>query len=95
MATHSSIFACKIPWTEPCGLQSRELQKRHDLVTKQQNHLIYQVPYSNTILCSWNSLLMKYSLLKNIMIIKFTLTFRIMFKTSASLMLRLLVNRRN
>ena len=32
MATHSSIYACKIPWTEePGGLQSMGLQKvRHD-----------------------------------------------------------------
>ena len=28
MATHSSILAWKIPWTEkPCGLQSMELPK--------------------------------------------------------------------
>ena len=38
MATHSSILAWKIPWTEePGGLQSQRLQRvRHDLVTKQQ-----------------------------------------------------------
>ena len=32
MATHSSIFACRIPWTEePGGLQSMGSQKvRHD-----------------------------------------------------------------
>ena len=32
MATHSSIFTCKIPWTEePGGLQSMGLQRvRHD-----------------------------------------------------------------
>ena len=46
MATHSIIFAWKIPWTEEPGtLQSTELQKsrtyththtvRHDLATKQ------------------------------------------------------------
>ena len=37
MATHSSILACEIPWTEePGGLQSMGLQKRvrHDLATK-------------------------------------------------------------
>ena len=35
MATHSSILAWKIPWTEePGGLQSMELQRvRHDLAT--------------------------------------------------------------
>ena len=44
MATHSSILAWKIPWTEePGGLQSMESPKRvgHDLVTKQQqSHVI-------------------------------------------------------
>ena len=36
-ATHSSILAWKIPWTEePGGLQSMGLQRvRHDLATKQ------------------------------------------------------------
>ena len=39
MATHSSILAWRIPWTEePGGLQSVGSQRvRHDLVTKQQN----------------------------------------------------------
>ena len=38
MATHSSIFAWEIPWTEEPGqLQSIGSQRvRHDLVTKQQ-----------------------------------------------------------
>ena len=38
MATHSSILAQEIPWTEkPNGLQSMGLQRvRHDLATKQQ-----------------------------------------------------------
>ena len=38
MATHSSILAWEIPWTEePDGLQSMRSQKvRHDLATKQQ-----------------------------------------------------------
>ena len=38
IATHSSIFAWKILWTEkPSGLQSMGSQRvRHDLVTKQQ-----------------------------------------------------------
>ena len=37
MATHSSIFAWKIPWTEePGGLQSMRSQGvGHDLATKQ------------------------------------------------------------
>ena len=36
MATHSSILAWKVPWTEePGGLQSMESQRvKHDLVTK-------------------------------------------------------------
>ena len=36
MATHSSILARRIPWTEePSGLQSMGLQRvRHNLVTK-------------------------------------------------------------
>ena len=36
MATHSSILACKTPWTEePGGLESMGSQRvRHDLVTK-------------------------------------------------------------
>ena len=38
MATHSSILAWEISWTEePGGLQFMELQRvRHDLATKQQ-----------------------------------------------------------
>ena len=38
IATHSSILAWRIPWTEePGGLQSTGLQRvRHDLATKQQ-----------------------------------------------------------
>ena len=38
MATHSSILAWKIPWTEePGGLQSMGSQRvRHNLATKQQ-----------------------------------------------------------
>ena len=38
MATHPSILAWRIPWTEePGGLQSMGSQRvRHDLVTRQQ-----------------------------------------------------------
>ena len=38
MATHCSILACAIPWTEePGGLQSLESQRiRRDLATEQQ-----------------------------------------------------------
>ena len=40
MATHSSILAWEIPWTEePRKLQSKESQRlRPDLATKQQQH---------------------------------------------------------
>ena len=42
MATHSSILAWRIPWTEEPGrLQSMGLQRiRHDLATKQQQKTI-------------------------------------------------------
>ena len=42
MATHSSILAWEIPWTEePGGLQSKGLQRvRHDSVTKQQQQIM-------------------------------------------------------
>ena len=42
MATHSSILAWEIPWTEePGSLQSVESQRvEHDLATKQQNNLM-------------------------------------------------------
>ena len=45
MATHSSILAWEIPWTEePGGQQSMGLQKgRQDLLTKQQQQYIYVV----------------------------------------------------
>ena len=41
MATHSSIFAWEIPWTEePGGLLSMGLQRvRHNLATKQHQHI--------------------------------------------------------
>ena len=43
MATHSSILAERIPWTEEPGvLQSTGLQRvRHDPVTKQNNKTIF------------------------------------------------------
>ena len=42
MATHSSILAWRIPWTEePEGLQSMGSQRvRHNLATKQQQQQI-------------------------------------------------------
>ena len=46
MATHSSILAWEIPWTEePGGLSMGSQRLRHDLVTKQQPPcLILQEP---------------------------------------------------
>ena len=48
MATHSSILAWKIPWTEELGgLQSMGLQRfRHNLVSKQ--HSLSYVPNKRT-----------------------------------------------
>ena len=45
MATHSSILAWRIPWTEePCGLQSVWLQRvRHDWATEQRKHYLVGV----------------------------------------------------
>ena len=45
MATHSSIFAWEVPWTEEPGrLQSTgSLSVRHDLATKQQQQLFIRV----------------------------------------------------
>ena len=42
MATHSSVLAWEIPWTdEPGGLQSTRLQRvKHYLVTKQQKNCV-------------------------------------------------------
>ena len=44
MATHSSILAWEIPWTEEPGLlQTLELQRvRHNLVTKQQQEWVIE-----------------------------------------------------
>ena len=49
MATHSSILAWRIPWTqEPGGLQSKGSQRvRHDLVTKQQISKVNELSFSN------------------------------------------------
>ena len=44
MATHSSVLACKIPWTEEPGglLQSMGSQRvGHGLVTEQGNNIMY------------------------------------------------------
>ena len=47
MATHSSILAWEIPWTEePGGLQSMGSQSQTDLVTKQQQHHFNKGPGS-------------------------------------------------
>ena len=54
MATHSSILAWQIPWTEkPGGLQSMGLQKvGHNLVSKQQT-----ITFGNYGITSWELLL--------------------------------------
>ena len=54
MATHSSILAWQIPWTEkPGGLQSMGLQKvGHNLVSKQQT-----ITFGNYGIISWELLL--------------------------------------
>ena len=48
MATHSSILACEIPWTEAFGrLQSMALQRvGHNVTTKQQQHSVCTLLYS-------------------------------------------------
>ena len=45
MATHSSILAWRVPWTEdPGGLQSMGLQRvKHNLATKQQQQHIWHI----------------------------------------------------
>ena len=50
MATHSSILAWEIPWTEePGGLQSMGSQRvRHDLATKQQQS-VFMMPLSQFV----------------------------------------------
>ena len=58
MATHTSILAWEIPWTEePGGLQSVGLQRiRHDLATQQQQQplIIYYVGIMISIIfCSF------------------------------------------
>ena len=48
MATHSSILAWKILWTEPRGLQSMGSQRAgHGLMTKQQLSLKKQIKYGS------------------------------------------------
>ena len=51
MATHSSILAWEIPWTEePGGLQSMGLQRvRHNLVTKQPSHALTEIIILSTL----------------------------------------------
>ena len=49
MATHSSILAWRIPWTEePGGLQSMGWKRvRHDLLTKEEQFAYKEVGYVN------------------------------------------------
>ena len=60
IATHSSILACKVPWTgKPGVLQSMGLQRvRKDWVTKKQttnNKSFPNSAFSDVILVPWNS----------------------------------------
>ena len=50
MATHPSILAWEVPWTEePRGLQSMGLQRvGHDLATKQQQLKTLSKSYKKT-----------------------------------------------
>ena len=50
MATHSSVLAWEIPWTEePGGLQNMGVSRvKHDLVTKPPPRLSYQNPNRQT-----------------------------------------------
>ena len=52
MATHSSILAWRIPWTEEPGLlQSMGLRRiKHDLATKQQTQIVTSEAESGTAL---------------------------------------------
>ena len=63
MATHSTIIAWEIPWTEePGGLQSMGSQRvRHNFLTKQQFwlhsteiliHVLHMMSYTQPIPCS-------------------------------------------
>ena len=57
MATHSSILAWKIPWTqEPCGLQSMGLQRvEHSSVTEHtQIRATSHVPRQESVVKSKN-----------------------------------------
>ena len=59
MATHSSILAWEIPWTEePGGLQSMESQRvGYDLATEQQQHLLFHQNHgSKNLGCTRNEL---------------------------------------
>ena len=73
MATHSSIFAWKIPWTEePGGLQSMGSQRvRHNLATKSpQTLMTMTVFYCFIYMCMMslgegNGTSLQYSCLEN------------------------------
>ena len=50
MATHSSVFAWEIPWTEEPGkLQVHEVAKESDTTQwlKQENYFLYPYAFSN------------------------------------------------
>ena len=59
MATHSSIFAWEIPWTElPHRLQWDDKRARHHLIIKQQphgsQHMLYIYKNGRTIITNYH-----------------------------------------
>ena len=73
MATHSSILAWRIPWTEePGGLQSMGSQGvRHDLATKQQ---CAGCPFLSIRICIHQTKMLPYELPSKVTYVKFTLS---------------------
>ena len=54
MATHSSILAWKIPWTEEAGgLQSMESKRVNMTVTKQQFHIYWEPNMATLYVWRW------------------------------------------
>ena len=43
MATHSSVLAWEIPWTEEPGGLLESQRVRHDIVTKEQQQLLIKI----------------------------------------------------
>ena len=59
MAVHSTIVACKIPWSKDSGgLQSMGCRVGHDLAAKQQQLYVYVYIYTNIYMESRKMVLM-------------------------------------